>query len=188
MAKRDELLGTIVSAFAEMGYRQATTAELSRRCQVQETVLYRIWPDKKAMFVDAIDNVADNVIGIYRQILHDAGEVDNPIKVLIEYESTHIGEFRNHRIVFAALPEANDPEVRGALQRMYHRIHCFIVEQLAKSPAGTAIDVDKTAWAIMGLGTIMTIMDDLTLTSSTQRQQMFLYAGESLLSHNESKH
>ena len=52
--KRRELLPRLARAFADLGYRRTTTAELARRCQARETTLYRLWPDKKAMFIAAI--------------------------------------------------------------------------------------------------------------------------------------
>ena len=55
--KRDELLPAMAQTFTELGYRRTTTAELSRRCRVQENILYRLWPSKKGMFLAAIDFV-----------------------------------------------------------------------------------------------------------------------------------
>ena len=53
--KRRQLLPVVARTFAELGYRRVTTAELAKRCNVRENILYRLWPDKKAMFVAAID-------------------------------------------------------------------------------------------------------------------------------------
>ena len=49
-ARRRELIGTVATTFAELGYRRTTTANLAERCGVQEAILYRLWPDKRAMF------------------------------------------------------------------------------------------------------------------------------------------
>ncbi len=57
--KRLDLLPVIARAFAELGYRRTTTAALAARCKVQENILYRLWPDKKAMFIASIDYVFD---------------------------------------------------------------------------------------------------------------------------------
>ena len=47
--RRAEFIPILANAFAELGYRRATTAELARRCDVQENILYRLWPDKRSM-------------------------------------------------------------------------------------------------------------------------------------------
>ena len=53
--KRNELLPIIAETFTRLGFRRTTTAELAKRCKVRENILYRLWPDKKAMFIAAID-------------------------------------------------------------------------------------------------------------------------------------
>ena len=40
--RRRELAPVLARAFAELGYRRATTAELAERCGVQEKALYRL--------------------------------------------------------------------------------------------------------------------------------------------------
>ena len=40
--KIKELLPVVARAFAELGYRRTTTADLARRCGVRENVLYRL--------------------------------------------------------------------------------------------------------------------------------------------------
>jgi AcrR family transcriptional regulator len=187
MAKKEELLPAITSTFAEIGYRRATTAILAQRCQVQETILYRIWADKKAMFVDAIDYVAERTLNTYRDVLAaSAGDAKAPAEALLAYESRHIGEFGNYRIIFAALPETNEPDIRDALQRMYRQLHAFIVETVARSAPG--IDAVKSAWGLIGLGTMMTISDGLGLMNRREREDVFRHVGSLMLGATESEH
>ena len=64
--KRKELLPIVAQTFAELGYRRATTAELALRCEVRENILYRIWSDKKAMFIASIDYVYEQAASVWR--------------------------------------------------------------------------------------------------------------------------
>ena len=66
--RRETLLPRLARAFAELGYRRTTTAELARRCRTRETTLYRLWPDKKAMFIAAIRYVYDLFESTWRQL------------------------------------------------------------------------------------------------------------------------
>lgn len=188
MSRKDELLPILVATFAELGYRRATTSALARRCQVQETILYRIWPDKKSMFVDAIDYVADNNLRIYREVMEHAAGSGNPAEALLAYESRHIGEFHNYRIVFAALSETSDPDIQHALQRAYRRIHTFLVEVVARHTADTGVNAGPVSWGLIGVGTIMTILDDLGLMEGRERAEVIRQIGMLLLQGDESKH
>ena len=58
--QRKRLLPVVCEVFSELGYHRTTTAELARRCGVRENILYRLWQDKKAMFLAAIDDIFES--------------------------------------------------------------------------------------------------------------------------------
>lgn len=183
--KRRELLPIVARAFAELGYRRATTAELARRCGVQENVLYRLWPDKKAMFIAAIRYVYDLSVDIWLRLVGRPSEAGSAAERLLAYESTHHGEFGHYRIVFAGLSETDDPEVRAALADMYRRFQRFVREQIAAhrelSGRVTGLDPALAAWAVVGLGTVSNIARELGLVSDAQRRRLFTEVGRTLL-------
>ena len=55
--QRKRLLPLVCQVFSELGYHRTTTAELAQRCGVRENILYRLWRDKKAMFLAAITDI-----------------------------------------------------------------------------------------------------------------------------------
>ncbi len=181
--QRKQLIPVVAAAFAELGYRRATTAELARRCEVQENILYRLWPDKKGMFVAAIEHIYDRSTGFWERVLIDNGDGRSAAERLLEYEAEHHGEYGMYRIVFAGLSEADDPEVRAALCRMYSRYQAFLVRRLIEHrPAGasdTAAALD--AWALIGLGTMTEIGRELKLVSDADRRRLWQRAGKLLL-------
>src|SRR5512147_3231791 len=91
--KRRELLPIVARAFAELGYRRTTTAELARRCEVRENILYRLWPDKKAMFIASIDYVFELSSSIWDKLQDDGSGKATDAERLLEYEARHHGEF-----------------------------------------------------------------------------------------------
>jgi AcrR family transcriptional regulator len=193
---RDRLLPVVAAAFAELGYRRATTAELARRCRVRENVLYRVWPTKKDMFLASIEYVSESSLAVWHELLAKAGRQSAARRVL-EYEAVHHGEFGLYRIVFAGLGETDDPDIRGALRQMYRRFHGFIVEQLHKdSSAGRPsrllqkagrmsgprnAGLDLVAWAMVGIGTVSNISRELDLMPDRSREALFRKLGQSLL-------
>lgn len=179
--RRAEFLPAIAKAFAELGYRRTTTAELATRCEVQETVLYRLWPDKKAMFVAVLDHVYDTSVTAWEKLL-TANDEDSAAERLLAYEATHHGEFGFYRLIFAGISDADDPDIRQALARLYTRYHEFIVRRLLehrgdKASAGVA----QAAWALIGLGTIASVGKELGLLASSHRTQLWETIGPLLL-------
>jgi AcrR family transcriptional regulator len=176
-------LPVVAAAFAELGYRRATTAELAQRCAVRENVLYRIWPSKKAMFLDAIGYVFQHSLSIWRRLLRELGGDGDAAMKLVEYEAAHHGEFRLYRIVFSGLSETDDPEIRAALQWMYREFHRFIAQVLAtgsQAPGGGE-GLEVLAWALVGLGTVSNITRELGLLGDSKRRHMFAGIGRVLL-------
>ena len=182
--QRKKLLPIVARAFAELGYRRATTAELARRCEVRENILYRLWPHKKAMFIASIDYVYEQAASAWREVLSETDDAGGAVR-LLAHESEHYGESGLHGIIFAGLSEADEPEIREALRKMYGRFHRFIRGQIAAhrdgGPASGFPDETVAAWAIVGLGNVANIGRELGLLSGRERKRMIAEAGRLLL-------
>jgi AcrR family transcriptional regulator len=183
LGHRDRLLPLVAATFAEFGYRRTTTAELAQRCTVRENVLYRIWPTKKAMFLDAISYVFDASLATWRKLLREREGDGDAATMLLDYEAAHHGEFGLYRIVFSGLGETDDPDIRAALQRMYCQFHTFLAEVLAaRDTAGSrGEDGEAMAWALVGLGTVSSITRELGLLGGNRRRTMFAGIGRRIL-------
>lgn len=184
--RRAELLPIIAGTFAELGYRRATTAELAKRCGVQETILYRLWADKKAMFLAAIGYVFDISMAIWTDITSTSADA-SPAEQVLSYEAEHLGELGLYRILFAGLNEFDDPEIREALRTTYRRFAQWIEERVVEHrrrepsnephPVGAA----DAAWAAVALGTIINISRDLELLTPADRGRLLDRVGRLLL-------
>ena len=183
--RRKELLPIVARAFAELGYRRATTAELAERCGVRENILYRLWSDKKAMFIAAIEFVYESSIEIWRRLLEAEQGDSSAAERLLDYESSHHGEFGLYRIVFAGLSEADDPDIRAALGDMYRRYQTFIAARVRDHRGGVdgngLPDSNLVGWAVIGLGTVASITRELGLISDRQRCRLIAESGRALL-------
>ncbi|MBI1849145.1 MAG: TetR/AcrR family transcriptional regulator [Planctomycetes bacterium] len=183
--KRSELLPIIARAFTELGYRRATTAELAKRCKVQENILYRLWSDKKAMFLAAIEWVYEFSEQTWLRLLDDGGTGASSAQRLLEFEAKHQGEFGHYRIIFTGLGETDDPEIADALRSMFKRFHRFLLAQiLAHRKSGSkrsTPQAELTAWAVIGLGTAANIGRELGLLSDADRRRLIGEIGRVLL-------
>lgn len=192
--KRRELIPVIARAFVDLGYRRATTAELAKRCKVQQNILYRLWPDKKAMFIASIEYVYDLSARTWEGVA-DAARAGSTAARLLDYESTHLGEFGHSRIIFAGLGETDDPDIRKAMSDMYLRYQRFVLNQVNKHRAAGAPaarprarqrttserDPGLAAWALVGLGTVASIVRELDLLSERERRRLMIDIGTQLL-------
>jgi len=183
--RREQLLPIVARAFADLGYRRTTTAELAKRCKVRENVLYRLWRDKKTMFVASIEFVYELSAETWRLLLAEEDDGRHPAERLLQYESEHHGESGLQRLVFAGLNETNDPAIHKALGTMYRRFHRFIGEQISayRGDGGRTRrpDVALSAWAVIGLGTLASIVQELGLLKPNQRKRFMADVGRLLV-------
>lgn len=183
-AKRKEMMPKIAQTFASMGYRRTTSAELARRCGVRENILYRLWPDKKAMFIASIDFVYEQAEAGWLNVLSRSARNADAALLLLRYEAEHHGESGLHRIVLAGISETNDAEIRFALRTMYGRFHQFINQQLTRHRAEKrrmAPDPELSAWAIVGLGILAGIGKELRIFTKSDQRRLLGEIGSFLL-------
>jgi AcrR family transcriptional regulator len=184
-ARRDDLVAKVAATFAKLGYRRTTTAALAERCGVQETVLYRLWPDKRAMFVAAIEFVGSNSERIWQNAVAGGTGARTAAERILEHEATHLGEFGLYRILFAGLSETDDAKITRALRRVYRQFLGFIGAQVQEHRrarrAASLPDARWTAWALVGLGTAVNIGRELGLLGSRPRRELFAAVGRRLL-------
>ncbi len=174
--RRRKLLPLIAEAFCELGYRRATTAEIAERCGVQENILYRLWPDKKAMFVAAIESLFWRRMSKWESVFDESSSKSLAAQ-LIELTKKNLGEQGLYRIIFTALSETDDPDVRQTLNRLYlwykERVESIVSSHREIDGDERLLDDDDTAWALIGLVAFMNIAIELDLISSRKRQQLF---------------
>lgn len=144
-------------------------------------MLYRLWPDKKAMFIAVLDHVYDTSVRAWEKLLV-AEDGHSAAERLLAYEATHHGEFGFYRLIFAGLSEADDPQIRDALARLYIRYHEFIVRRLLEHRGDKgAPPAELAAWALIGLGTITSVGRELGLLAGGQRKVLWESVGPLLL-------
>lgn len=183
--RRAELLPAVAATFAEFGYRRTTTALLAERCAVQETILYRLWHDKRAMFTAAIRYVADHSRQIWARELQARDSAETTAEAVLDYEAAHLGEFGLYRILFAGLSETDDPEIATALRDAYRSFQSFLCERVQEHRRSRQAKglpaADLAAWALLGLGTAVNLGRELELLTAKQRAELLRTVGRQLL-------
>ncbi len=182
--RRAELVPVIAKSFADLGYRRATTAALAKRCGLRENQLYRLWPNKKAMFLASIDFLYEYSAEKWRELL-TADDGLSPAERILNWEGAQRGKSGLHRITFAGLSETDDPEVHEALRTMYRRFHRFVIKQVREYRESLGLedhpDAALSAWAVIGLGMMTNINHELGLLNSAKQKKFLHDIGMQLL-------
>ena len=107
------------------------------------------------------------------------------METLIRFESEHLGESAFYRVVFSGLAQADDPDIRKSVARMYRQFHkriCELIEGCrSEVDSANMLDVETTAWSVMGVATVTVIAQELSLLPAAGRKNLFRNATEFLL-------
>jgi AcrR family transcriptional regulator len=183
--QRKKLLPIVCQTFRDLGYRRTTTAELAKRCGVRVNILYRLWPDKKAMFLAAIEDIFRSRAEKWGELVVDLPDPARRVARLIAYETQHQSDFGFYRVIFTALAETDDHEMRETLIQMYRQFHTLVVQQISTGRAShpNGPPASDAAWGLIGLATISNIIVELNLLGPRQRAQMFTAVAKNLVGH-----
>ena len=102
---------------------------------------------------------------------------EDHIGYLIDDVAGTLGGHGLQRIIYAALGELSDPEIRDAL-REYYQHNCDLIRDLlarreaSQDPPAPALEKD-VPWGIMGLVYMMDLTCELEMLGPRQRAQTF---------------
>jgi AcrR family transcriptional regulator len=170
--KRTYFLPIIARYFSDHGYDGATTAGIAKACEVRENVLYRIWPDKEAMFIAVIDYILHYTIQFWDDIPRLQNETR--IEAILRRQSKDHGVMRFYRIVYSGLLQ-DSTHIRSAIRRLYSAVHLYLQQAIEEhrtenQKAECQFDADAAAWGMMGLAAMVDIQRELRIKSQDGRE------------------
>ncbi len=137
------------------------------------------------MFLAAIDDIFRSRAEVWSEILADRPAPEQAVERIVKYESQHQGEFGFYRIVFTALTETDDEDIRVALVNMYKSFHQLVCSQVEAGRGSGDLEsdlpVEMAAWGLLGLATISNIIRELKLLPPRQRERMFATVAKCLV-------
>lgn len=176
-------LPKISQCFATNGFRGTTTAKIAKACDVRENVLYRIWPSKKEMFLDCIEHIYELTMTLWQE-LPEPTEGRTRAEMILVYQAEDHGLLRYYRLVFAGLLE-DDPDIRKALRDLYRRFHVFLKQTTddhrTRKGISDSLELDNSAWALMGLAAMVDIQRELRLLPAADREKFMIESGTEIL-------
>jgi len=175
--RRKRIIESARGVFAASNYWKVSTADLARAADVSEPALYRYFPSKKDLFLSTIKTTAPKLIDSWQRI---AEAVDDPLETLWSIGVGYYDQLKSHsaimKLQFQALVEADDPDIRKALQDNYSSFVDFVAEVIEDGKRRGLVrqDVDARpyAWHFLGMGLTLDTMHLLHFDGAITRQRM----------------
>ena len=155
--RRRLIIESAQAMFAASNYARVGTSELAKAAGISEPALYRYFPSKKDLFISTIKAAGKRLLDIWERL---ASEVVDPLEVIRAIGLGYYDHLRSRspvmKLLFQALSEADDEEIRQALHGNFAAFIRFLEENIEEGKRQEVIrqDVNPTvaAWQFMAFG------------------------------------
>jgi AcrR family transcriptional regulator len=155
--RRRLIIESAEAMFAASNYARVGTAELAKAAGISEPALYRYFASKKELFISTIKAAGKRLLDIWERL---ASDVVDPLEVIGAIGLGYYDHLRSRspvmKLLFQALSEADDDEIRQALHSNFAALVRFLKENIeeGKSQGLISQDVNPTvaAWQSMAFG------------------------------------
>jgi len=163
--------------FAASNYARVGTAELAKAAGISEPALYRYFSSKKELFISTIKTAGKRLLDIWERL---ASEVIDPLEVIRAIGLGYYDHLRSRapvmKLLFQALSEADDEEIRQALYNNFAAFIRFLEENLEEGKRQGLIrqDVSPTvaAWQLMAFGLTLDLIHPLGFDEEMNRSHV----------------
>jgi len=155
--RRRLILQSAQAVFAANSYARVGTADLAKAAGISEPALYRYFPSKKDLFISTIKDSGARLLEIWERL---AMEVVNPLDVIWAIGLGYYHHLRSRspmmKLLFEAISEADDPDIRRALHENFASFIRFLQENIEEAKRRGLIrqdvDTNVAAWQFMAMG------------------------------------
>jgi len=163
--------------FAASSYARVGTAELAKAAGISEPALYRYFSSKKELFISTIKATRTRLLDVWERL---ASEVVDPLEVIRAIGVGYYDHLRSRspvmKLLFQALSEADDKEIREALHANFAAFIRFLVENIEEGKRQGLIRQDVNAavaaWQFMAFGLTLDLIHLLGFDEELNRSHV----------------
>ena len=169
--RREQILEAAITAFANAGYRDVSTASIAAALDISEPALFRHFPTKRTLYVAAIDRSAETLIAPLREI---AVGSTSPLSALLAIGQWYFNELqadsRHLRLRFRSSTETSDTEVAEHVRRhfltVFEVVHGLYEAARTQGEIDPATDTRAYTWLFFAIGTLLDTTQIIGLRSA----------------------
>jgi len=183
--RRRLILQSAQAVFAANNYARVGTADLAKAAGISEPALYRYFASKKDLFISTIQDSGLRLLEVWERL---AMEVVNPLDIIWAIGLGYYDHLRSRspvmKLLFQAISEADDPDIRRALHENFASLIRFLMENIEEAKRRRLIrqDVDTVvaAWQFMAMGLgldlihLLSFTDDIDRSAVEEWQRLYL--------------
>jgi TetR/AcrR family transcriptional regulator len=175
--RKPQIMRSAIRALARSNYRTTSIAEIAHEAGITEPAVYRYFPTKKALFIAIIQDVGRRILEIWQSIVEDAELPSEALgKISLDYYERAITRKGDLKVLFQALAEVDDKEIRQALRDQFSGYVNLLTKIYLEGQEGGLIrkDIDPhaAAWGFLSVGFTLNLVGLLRMESQLSRERL----------------
>jgi AcrR family transcriptional regulator len=181
-ARRREILDCALRAFSRANYMRVTIADLAAEAGISEAAIYKHFASKKELFLTLVSSIGDRMLEKWREIAAGAATPADALRAIGRRHFEKALLNRDYTVVmFQAISEVQDEDVRRTLREVYRRYVAFIEGLLERSRGRGAllppVEARILAWNIVALGFSLNLIALIGLDTDLIRANIERWGG-----------
>jgi AcrR family transcriptional regulator len=166
--RKPQILRSAIRAMAQSNYRTTSIAEIASAAGITEPAVYRYFPTKKALFIAIIEDVGNRMLEIWENHLNTApSPVEALHRISIDYYERAMTRRGDLKVLFQALAEVDDEDIRSALRIEFQGYVKLLVSLFDRSVKTEVMhpdfDREAAAWSFLSVGFTLNLVGLLGL-------------------------
>jgi len=183
--RRKQIIQAAISTMAERGLPGTTTRLIAERVGISEPALYKYFPGKKEIVLEALEEVGNLPLAIFSEAGRGEELVPERIRLISAAFYEHVmSHAEETMLLFEAVTAARDPEIKAALGGKFMQYTRFISAMFESGKRqGTVrkdLDTMVAAWQILSLGITLVFAALMGLEDVLTRDKALLAVEEIL--------
>lgn len=137
--RREDVLREAIDEFATYGFHGGSTRRIAAAAGISQPYVQRLYGTKTALFIAALDRVADDILSAWRQRLHDLADrgsqiaPEDRLDALRPAYGSFIDDVSGLRLVLQAAAAASEPDIGRAIRANMKRMFDWVREATGAS-------------------------------------------------------
>ena len=177
--RRPQIMRSAIRALARSNYRTTSIADIAAEAGITEPAVYRYFKTKKELFVAILDDVGERMLALWKSFMEES---DSPLEALSKISADYYERAMRRRgelkVLFQALSEVDDPEIRAALRRQFASyvdlLKTIIERAQEQGIIRRSVDALAAAWSFLSVGFTLNLVSLLKMEEQLSRERLGL--------------
>ena len=174
--RREEILASAITVFATKSYQGTTVRDIAKEAGVSEALLYKYFPSKKALFLEAFERSNKYLFEKLQENLRSSKRPREMARELFLFYYRFLQEDHVYpRMLFLVMAELDDPEVKkvfvGGLKKTAKLVQRSLKQGQDYGLIDKKLNVEASSWLMLGAYQMLALMKEADILEDMNEKE-----------------